>query len=63
KDYDMTDIGKLSDYLEVLEKEEKMPKEFDALDEQDLRDAEELYYVEVLNRCNTKLAEVAYKIG
>ena len=60
--YDAADTTKLMQYLSLLQKEVDMSEKFDAL-EDDLNDAELLYYSEVQLRCSEKLIEVSQKIG
>lgn len=49
----------LADYAEYMGKLVEWEEKMDALDENDLTDAETKYYIEVMNRCNTKLLEAA----
>ena len=60
--YDAADTTKLMQYLSLLQKEVDMSEKFDAL-EDDLNNAELLYYSEVQLRCSEKLIEVSQKIG
>ena len=60
--YDAADTTKLMQYLSLLQKEVDMSEKFDAL-EDDLNDAEMLYYSEVQLRCSEKLLAVSQKIG
>ena len=60
--YDAADTTKLMQYLSLLQKEVDMSEKFDAL-EDDLNDAELLYYSEVQLRCSEKLLAVSQKIG
>ena len=49
----------MAEYLEMNAKYMKVMEELDALDEDELTDEEEAYYLEVMARINSKLLEVA----
>ena len=57
--YDSSDLSMLGRYMELMEKELEMSKKFEALDDEELTDAEALYYSEVSLRCSKKLADAA----
>ncbi len=61
-EYSLTDISKLSTYNELLSKELEMTKKFEALENEELNEAEALYYSEVSLRCSQKMLEIAGKI-
>lgn len=58
-EYSLTDLSKLSTYNELISKELEMTEKFKALEDEDLNDAEALYYSEVSIRCSQKLLDVA----
>ena len=49
----------MAEYLEMNEKYVTVMEELDAIDEDELTDEEEAYYLEVMARINSKLLEVA----
>ncbi len=51
----------MKEYLEMNAKYLKVMDELEELEDEDLTDEEMAYYLEVMNRINTKLAEVAYQ--
>ncbi|MBR2577618.1 MAG: hypothetical protein IKE38_01685 [Erysipelotrichaceae bacterium] len=55
---DMTDAKLLMEYSEFVSKELEMTEKIEALEE-DMTDAEEAYYVEVMLRCSAKMLEAA----
>ncbi len=59
--YDSSDLTMLAKYAEMLHKEVEMSQKFDALDDQELTEAEALYYSEVSIRCSQKILAVASK--
>ena len=61
KDYDVTDYSKLSDYMDLVQKQLEMNKQFEELSKKDLNQAEILYYSEVAARCSKKILDVANK--
>ena len=54
-----TFMTELSTYNELISKELEMTEKFKALEDEDLNDAEALYYSEVSIRCSQKLLDVA----
>ena len=50
----------MTEYLEMNQKYLTVMKELEDLEDDDLTDEEMDYYLEVMNRINTRLAEVAY---
>ena len=58
-EYSLTDLSKLSTYNELISKELEMTEKFKALENEDLNEAEAVYYSEVSIRCSQKLLEVA----
>ena len=63
KNYDSSDMSLLSEYLELLSKEAEMAEKFAAIEDQDLTEAEQAYYLEVSLRCTQKLQEAASAIA
>lgn len=61
KDYDVTDYSKLSDYMDLVQKQLEMNKQFEELSKKDLNQAEILYYSEVAARCSKKILDVTNK--
>ncbi len=61
KSYDSSDLTMLAQYAEMLQKEVEMSQKFDALDDQELTEAEALYYSEVSIRCSQKILAAASK--
>ncbi|MDO4479034.1 MAG: hypothetical protein Q4B73_08385 [Lachnospiraceae bacterium] len=59
KKADLSDFKVLTEYTELLGKELEMTAKFDALEDEDLTDAEYNYYTEVSLRCLQKLSNVA----
>ena len=59
--YDSSDLTMLAKYAEMLQKEVEMSQKFDALDDQELTEAEALYYSEVSIRCSQKILAAASK--
>jgi len=59
KKYDSSDLTMMGDYLKLLQKELEMTQKFEAMDENDLNDAELKYYTEVSLRCSSKLLACA----
>lgn len=62
KKYNSSDdsLSMLGDYLKYAEKSLEMAKEFEDIENEELTEAESLYYSEVLLRCSQKLLEAAY---
>ncbi len=58
KNYDSSDLSKLSEATELISEEATMLEKFDSL-ENDLNEAELQYYLEVQTRCTQKLSEIA----
>ena len=54
------DFSALGDYFSMLEKEEKMLEEMEAIDEEELSDADAAYYLEVTARIYQKLMKVVF---
>ena len=59
--YDASDLTLLAKYAELLQKEVEMSQKFEAIQDQDLTEAETLYYTEVSLRCSQKMLEAASK--
>ena len=53
--YDSSDLTMLAKYAEMLQKEVEMSQKFEALEDQELTEAEALYYSEVSIRCSQKI--------
>jgi len=53
--FDASDTKMLMEYLSLLAKAEEMTEKFDAIEEEDLNDAESLYYTDVALRCSQKM--------
>ena len=51
----------LAKYAEMLQKEVEMSQKFDAMADEDLTEAEVLYYSEVSIRCSQKILAAASK--
>ena len=58
--YNSDPASVMDEYLEMNQKYLTVMDELDAIDEDELTDEELAYYLEVMNRINTRLAEVAY---
>ena len=56
--YDASDMTMLAKHAELLQKEVEMTTKFDAISDQDLTEAEILYYTEVSLRCSQKMLTV-----
>ena len=52
-------MSMMDDYTEYMQKLADYSEKLDAYDEDDMSDADLSYYLEVTNRCNQKLLEVA----
>ena len=61
-DNDSTDFSALGDYFSMLEKEAKIMSEMEAIDEKELSDADEAYYVEVTARISQKLMKATFSL-
>ncbi len=61
--YDSSDVTQLAKYTSLVTKELEMTNKFKAIEDQDLNDAEESYYIEVQLRCDQKLIDVAGKMN
>ncbi|MBP9997166.1 MAG: zinc ribbon domain-containing protein [Lachnospiraceae bacterium] len=61
ENYDVNDLSMLVEYAEVMEKYADFAEKADAYDSEKMSDADSLYYLEVMNRVNLKLAKVAYE--
>ena len=59
--YDSSDLTMLAKYAEMLQKEVEMSQKFEALEDQELTEAEALYYSEVSIRCSQKILAAASK--
>ena len=59
--YDSSDLTMLAKYAEMLQKEVEMSQKFDAMADEDLTEAEVLYYSEVSIRCSQKILAAASK--
>ena len=62
ENYDSSDTGMLMQYLDMVNKELEMSEQFDALENQQLTTAEDLYYSEVSLRCAQKLLSAMSKM-
>ena len=58
KNYDSSDMSKLMDYMQILQKYTDFAEKANAWSDKELTDAETVYYLEVMNRVNAKLLEV-----
>ena len=58
KNYNAADTTKMMEYLQILQKYSDFAEKADAWKDKELSDAETAYYLEVLNRVNTKLLQV-----
>lgn len=56
---DYGDMKWLADYAKYMKDLVEMEKKFNAIQDKDLTTAEYNYYIEVLNRCNTKMMQTA----
>ena len=52
-------VGLMADYTEFMSKYTDTMKKLDDIDENELSEADANYYIEVMGRINSKLAEVA----
>ena len=59
--YDSSDLTMLAKYAEMLQKEVEMSQKFEALEDQELTEAEAFYYSEVSIRCSQKILAAASK--
>ena len=59
EEYSADPMSVMDEYLEMNEKYLKVMNELEAIDEDELTDEELAYYLEVMNRINKKLADVA----
>ena len=59
--YDSSDLTMLAKYAEMLQKEVEMSQKFNAMADEDLTEAEVLYYSEVSIRCSQKILAAASK--
>ena len=59
KEYNKNPNSVMDEYLEMNQKYLTVMEELDAIDEDELTDEEEAYYLEVMARINSKLLEVA----
>ncbi|MGN1403799.1 MAG: DUF6591 domain-containing protein [Ruminococcus sp.] len=57
--YDATDVAMLTEYAELMSEYATMTENFEALENENLNDAELAYYLEVQNRVTQKLLEVS----
>lgn len=55
--YDPSDMSSLSTYTELLSESTEMLEKVQALEEKDLTSSETMYLLEVVNRCNEKIAK------
>ena len=59
EEYNSDPAGVMDEYLEMNQKYITVMEELDAIDEDELTDEELAYYLEVMNRINARLLEVA----
>lgn len=57
---DGTDLSLITDYADFMNKYAEYMEELEAWEDEDLNEAETIYFVKVQNRINEKLLEVAY---
>lgn len=62
KNYDSSNPALFTEYMELLEKEVEMTEEFEKIENMELTEAEEDYYLEVALRCTEKLSNAALSI-
>lgn len=61
-DNDSNDLSVLGDYFSMLEKETKMLEEMEAIDESELSEADDAYYLEVTMRIYQKLMNASFSM-
>ncbi len=61
-DNDSDDLSVLGDYFSMLEKEAKMMEEMEAIDESELSEADDAYYLEVTMRIYQKLMNASFSM-
>ena len=61
--YDSSNVQQITKYTSLVAKELEMTQKFNALENNDLNDAEENYYIEVQLRCSRKLNDASKNIN
>ena len=63
ENYDSSNVQQITKYTSLVAKELEMTQKFNALENNDLNDAEENYYIEVQLRCSRKLNDASKNIN